>query len=137
MYRCGSVNISPPLGWTPGPAGTKSYAVVMAHTTSLHWILWDISPEITSLPEKIERAAEPPIPAGGKQVKPNLDGATWFGYTGPCPHGANQRYDYFVYALDVATLGVAPLATTKSGEVDALLQKHKLARATLLGMASQ
>jgi phosphatidylethanolamine-binding protein (PEBP) family uncharacterized protein len=98
--------------------------------------MWDISAETRMLPEGIAREPMPATPAGAKQVKPNIDGATWYGYTGPCPGGANQSYTFFVYALDVATLpGVTPESTSVAA--DAAVKAHQLAVAHLTGMASK
>jgi Raf kinase inhibitor-like YbhB/YbcL family protein len=134
QYRCKYENVSPPLSWTAGPKGTQSYAMVMIHTTSFHWVLWDIPLGTTSLPMGVERMPQPPVPAGSKQDKPNIDGATWYGYTGPCP-ATSSHYEYIVYALDVATLpGVTPETATK--QVNAAIQAHKLASAQLSGTAS-
>jgi Raf kinase inhibitor-like YbhB/YbcL family protein len=133
-YRCRTENVSTPLSWTPGPEGTLSYAVTMYHSRSVHWMMWDIPASTTSLPEGIMRVPEPPIPAGAKQVKPNVDGSTWYGYSGPCPGSPNQSYQYYVYALKVAKLPV----TTESAPtaIDMALQANKLERAQLNGMAS-
>jgi Raf kinase inhibitor-like YbhB/YbcL family protein len=135
-YRCGTVNVSPPLSWPAGPAGTMSYAVTLLHAASVHWVLWDIPADVTSLPEAIERKAEPSVPAGAKQAMPNLDGATWYGYTGPCPHGANQHYEYNVYAMKVAKLdGVTTMS--KATDVNAaILKSGALATAQLSVMAT-
>ena len=100
-------NMSPPLSWGPGPVGTKSYAVVLMHVPSPeHWVLWDIPASVTSLPENIEHAAQPAVPAGGKQSLANLDGFNGSGYLGPCPQAPNatQSYTFTLYALDVETL---------------------------------
>jgi Raf kinase inhibitor-like YbhB/YbcL family protein len=135
MYRCMHENVSPPLAWTPGPKGTQSYAMILSHaTTALHWVLWDIAAATTSLPMGVERQPMPAAPAGSKQAKPNLDGATWFGYTGPCPHSPSH-YEFTIYALDVATLpGVTPQSTTK--QVETAILAHKLASAVLSGTAA-
>jgi Raf kinase inhibitor-like YbhB/YbcL family protein len=139
IYRCTDQNVSPPLSWTPGPAATQSYAVMMVHFAadmSIHWALWDIPASVTMLPMGVERVANPTVPAGSKQAKPNIDGATWAGYTGPCPGSANQKYEFAVYALDVATLpGVTVQSTT--AQVDTAVKAHQLARATLTGGASK
>jgi len=135
-YRCRSPeNISPPLTWTPGPAGTLSYAVTMYHAKSVHWMLWDIPATTTSLPEAIMRLAQPPVPAGARQVKPAVDGSTWYGYSGPCPGSPNQTYQYYVYALKVAKL---PTVTTESSPtaIDTALQANRLERALLTATAS-
>jgi len=141
IYRCTDQNVSPPLSWTPGPPGTQSYAMMMVHAAadmSIHWALWDISASVTSLPMAVERVTNPTVPAGSKQVKTNVDASTWAGYTGPCPGSANQKYEYAVYALDVAPLpGVTVQSTT--AQVDAAIKAHQLpmGRATLTGGASK
>jgi Raf kinase inhibitor-like YbhB/YbcL family protein len=140
-YRCQGEgeggNVSPPLGWTPGPAGTKSYAVTMRSGGSPHWALWDVSADTLSLPEKIERAPMPPIPAGSKQCKPNVDGSTWFGYAGACPRGGtNLRPYYFVvWALKVDTL---PNVTPESSiaQVNAAIMANQIGMAQLIGQAA-
>jgi phosphatidylethanolamine-binding protein (PEBP) family uncharacterized protein len=136
MYRCRTENVSPPLAWTAGPPGTLGYAVTLAHNTTPHWALWDIAAATTALPMGIARAPMPPDPAGSKQARPNVDGSTWYGYSGPCPGGPNQEYQFVVYALKVATLpGVTPDSPIR--DVIAAINAQTLARATLLGHASR
>jgi Raf kinase inhibitor-like YbhB/YbcL family protein len=137
-FRCTGDNVSPALAWSCGPAGTLSFAVTQIHDGSQtpHWVLYDISPTTYALPEAIEREAMPAIPAGSKQVKPNVDGSTWYGYSGPCPGGANQSYTYFVYALDVALLpGITPQSTI--AEADAAVKEHQLAVPVSFATASK
>jgi Raf kinase inhibitor-like YbhB/YbcL family protein len=135
MYRCRTENISPPFSWTPGPAGTKSYAIMMHHMNAPHWMMWDIPAGVTSLPMAVARAAMPPLPLGAKQAKPNVDGSTWYGYSGPCPGSPNRQYDFDVYALDVATLtGMTPDTAVRT--VIAAVRRNPLAHARLSGRAS-
>ena len=135
MYRCRTENISPPFSWTPGPAGTKSYAIMMHHMNAPHWMMWDIPANVTSLPMAVARAAMPPVPAGAKQAKPNVDGSTWYGYSGPCPGSPNRQYDFDVYALDVPTLaGMTPDTAVRT--VIAAVRRNPLAHARLSGRAS-
>ena len=130
-YKCANVppagqNMSPPLSWGPGPAGTKSYAVVLNHvTTPEHWVIWDIPPSVTSLPEDIEHKAQPAAPAGSKQSLVNLDGFQGSGYLGPCPQAPNSRqsYKFTLYALDIATLpGLT--ATSTPAEAATVVKAH-------------
>jgi Raf kinase inhibitor-like YbhB/YbcL family protein len=136
-YRCQYENVSPPLSWTPGPATTRSYAITMRSAGSPHWALWDIPADVTALPEKIERLAAPPVPAGSKQCKPNVDGSTWYGYAGACPMGGtNLRPYYFeLYALGVDRLpGVTPESSIR--EVNAAILANQVGMARLTVMAS-
>jgi Raf kinase inhibitor-like YbhB/YbcL family protein len=132
MYRCPpDANISPPLSWTPGPAGTRSYAITLAHATSIHWQLWDIPAEVTSLPKDVAKVAMPPVPAGAKQTQTGTNGEMTAGYIGPCPQSATvSLYPYTVYALKVATLpGVTPASTPKA--VADAIKANTLATAVL------
>jgi phosphatidylethanolamine-binding protein (PEBP) family uncharacterized protein len=134
LYMCKHENVTPPLAWTPGPPGTLSYAVTMLHAPAIHWALWDIPASTTSLPMDIAKMPMPPVPVGSKQAKPNIDGATWYGYTGPCPATASH-YEYIVHALKVTTLpGVTPDSST--AVVNAAIAKNELKSAQLSGTAS-
>ena len=126
MYKCAQVppvgmNISPPLSWTPGPPGTKSYAITLNHVASgsAHWALWDIPSDKTSLDPNVEHVAAPPVPAGAKQAMQNLDGFTGIGYLGPCPQAVSSRqmYRFTAWALKVDTLaGVTSASTTAAAQ---------------------
>jgi phosphatidylethanolamine-binding protein (PEBP) family uncharacterized protein len=140
-YRCqgesSGGNVSPPLSWTPGPATTRSYAVTMRSGGSPHWALWDIPVETLSLAEKVERGPMPPVPAGAKQCKPNVDGSTWYGYAGACPMGGNnlRPYYYAVWALKVDKL---PNVTPESSiaQVNAAIMANQVGMAQLIGQAA-
>jgi Raf kinase inhibitor-like YbhB/YbcL family protein len=130
-YKCPpQANTSPPLSWTPGPPGTKSYAVSLQRNAAIHWQLWDIPEGTTTLSKDVPKEAMPAAPAGSKQSKPNLEGFTSFGYFGPCPHSpAVASYPFKVYALKVATLGLTPQATT--ADVAKAIAANTLATAVL------
>jgi phosphatidylethanolamine-binding protein (PEBP) family uncharacterized protein len=111
--------------------------MTMRSAGSPHWALWDIPSSVTSLPEKIERLAAPPVPADSRQCKPNVDGSTWYGYAGACPMGGtNLRPYYFeLYALKVAKLpGVT--AESSISAVNAAIKANQLGMATLVGRAA-
>ena len=103
LWGVGGENISPHLSWTPGPSGTKSYAVTLydpdAPTTVgfWHWLLFDIDPSVLSL----DAGAGSP----GKQPPGSVLGYTDFGSTGyggmaPPPGDPPHRYQFNVYAVD-------------------------------------
>jgi Raf kinase inhibitor-like YbhB/YbcL family protein len=136
-YACnsadsGAQNASPPLAWSPGPAGTESYAIVMRDLDFgngfLHWVMWDIPKGTLSIPENIEHVYQPSTPAGAKQAI--FQGAV-YGYFGPCSPGVNT-YELSVYALPEATLPGVDQNSTKQAVASAIAGAA-LAVATLSG----
>jgi Raf kinase inhibitor-like YbhB/YbcL family protein len=127
---CTGTNVSPPLAWGAGPAGTKSYAIVLNDTTIsfLHAIIYDIPETVTSLPADVQQVYAPATPAGAHQTK-NYKGA--FGYAGPCP-GTEHVYEFVLYALDVAALpGVTQTVTLAAAET--AIKAHSLGSTKLTG----
>ena len=137
-HACGGEDVSPELNWDALPAGAKSVAGIMDDPdappgTWVHWILFDIPPSLTGLPEDI--AKEETLPDGSKH------GLVWgvkdgdfdrIGYYGPCPPpGKPHRYFFKVYALD-KLLGLSAGAT-KSALLKAM-QGHILAQGELVGL---
>jgi Raf kinase inhibitor-like YbhB/YbcL family protein len=145
-HTTGGANISPRIAWSKGPSGTKSYAIILYDTDSpaaerekmnkegetltaavprqkfFHWVLVDIPPNVTSLPEGAESNARV---LHGKPATPSKFGVRglndytkvtasndamkgqYFGYDGPCPPWNDENvhhYHFTVYALSVKTL---------------------------------
>lgn len=114
--------ISPELHWTPGPAATKSYALVFLDTSlseqsppdehGYHWAMWDIPKQTTQLPQELSDGQFPVEPEGAEQVS-GYSGIP-YRFLGPCPSwldtkmpGAgrsNDSYAFILYALDVEQL---------------------------------
>lgn len=123
-------NKFPGLSWTAGPAGTKSYAIIMQDTDAvirgsaiLHWTMLNIAG--TSL------EAGMAAPPAGSTYGPNIRGANQ-AYMGPrTPAGPKHRYHMQVFALDT-TLGA-----DAGANLDALLgamKGHVLASGELIGL---
>jgi len=134
VYTCNGGaqgNISPELSWTAGPAGTSSYAIVLTDLDNMlvHWVIWDIPPAVTALPEGLQKAANPAMPAGAKQTMAPSGNTS--GYYGPCPPNVHH-YEFAVHALDVATLPNVD-TTQKGNAVKPVVLAHDLASATLTG----
>jgi Raf kinase inhibitor-like YbhB/YbcL family protein len=112
QYTCDGRDISPPLGWTKGPEGTKSYALISDDPdapvgTWVHWVAYNIPASSTSLPENVSK--------GEKLDDGTLQGLNDFkkhGYGGPCPPGGTHRYFFKLYALDTV-LRAGPGLTKK------------------------
>jgi Raf kinase inhibitor-like YbhB/YbcL family protein len=134
-YRCAKP--SPALTWTPGPAGTMSYAIVFKDTTAggfsmgyMHWTIYDIPASVTSLPMGVPMGASLSDPAGAKQGQ-NYQNANAF--TGPC--GGMNTYRFTLYALSVATLpGLS--ASSKGAQVEAAAEGSSKLASTALNIRS-
>jgi Raf kinase inhibitor-like YbhB/YbcL family protein len=128
---CNGANRSLPLTWTGTPVGTLSYAVVLTDTTNnlIHWVIYDIPQPLGGLPEDVDKTYTPTDVPGAHQSKSYDMQVT--GYLGPCPP-AMHTYRFTLYALDVATLPGATVATPRAALQTSILE-HDLASATLTG----
>lgn len=124
-HTCDGEDFSPPLNWSAIPEGTASLALIVDDPDAprgdwVHWVLVDLPPELTGLPE------------GAQGV--GIDGRNDFGrqgYGGPCPpKGSTHRYFFKVYALDQA-LGLKSGATKR--DVEKAMQGHILTLGQLMG----
>jgi para-nitrobenzyl esterase len=127
-------NDFPGLTWTPGPAGTKSYAIIMQDTDGaragapiLHWTLYNIPGNVTSLPASMASSANPP----GSQYGPNYRGPNQ-SYLGPrTPPGAKHHYHLQVFALDTT---IAQDPNTVFDGLEAAMKDHVLASGEVIGL---
>jgi len=130
-YTCDGPNLSPPLSWSAPPAGTQSQALICDDPdapagTWVHWVLYDLPPEATELPEGLPPDEE--LAAGGTQ---GANDSKKVGYGGPCPpKGSDHRYFFKLYALDTE-LNLSPGATKK--ELLEAMEGHILAQGQLMG----
>jgi para-nitrobenzyl esterase len=123
-------NTFPGLEWTAGPAGTKSYAIIMQDTDGmirnapiLHWTMFNITGT------KLD-AGMTAVPAGST-YGPNMRGANQ-AYMGPrTPAGPKHRYHLQVFALDT-TLPADAGATYES--LTAAMKDHVLASGEIIGL---
>jgi Raf kinase inhibitor-like YbhB/YbcL family protein len=116
--KCPSMgdNKSPALSWKGGPAETKSFAIVLYDTqySMLHWVLWDIPPTVSELPEGLAEVYELTSPMGAHQVAAMGTG-NMHKYYGPCSGGGGVipagTYEYRLYALNSAKLSLTESST--------------------------
>ncbi|MBD1908669.1 YbhB/YbcL family Raf kinase inhibitor-like protein [Funiculus sociatus GB2-A5] len=133
-YTCDGADISPPLSWTIPPAGTESLALIVDDPDApggifVHWVLYDLPPEILQLPEAVPTEAN--VKYGGSQGKNDFGN---LGYGGPCPPSGTHRYFLRLYALN-RVLDLAS-GVTKS-QLEAAMDGHILAAAKLIGRYSR
>jgi len=132
----GGQNVSPDLDWDAPPAGTKSLAVTCydpdAPTTVgfSHWVLFNLSPELRSLPAGA--GAPGKVPRGGVLGFTDY-GESRYGGMAPPPGDSPHRYQFSVYALDVPGLEGANERTTYA-KLWFMIRGHVLAQGTLTGL---
>ena len=133
-YTCEGRDVAPPLAWSGAPAGTKSFALVVddpdapdpkaPKMTWVHWVLYDLPPGTTSLPEG---ATSRSLPAGTREGKNDWKRT---GYGGPCPPIGRHRYVHKLYALDTV---LPDLNEPTRAQLEKAMEGHVLARAELVG----
>ena len=121
-------NVSPPLRISNIPENTKSMSLIMDDPDAMeavgkvwvHWVLWNISPNITDLKENS-------IPSHC------LEGKTDFGeigYGGPAPPDKEHTYVFKLYALD-KKLEASDNSTKQ--EIEEAMKNHIIAETRLEG----
>jgi len=119
-FGCSGKNISPALGWSGAPSGTKSFALTVydpdAPTGSgwWHWVVYNIPASVNELP-----------------VQGHTDFGT-SGFGGPCPPVGDKphRYIFTVYALKSEKISVPDEAS--AAMVSFMLHANMLAKARLM-----
>lgn len=127
-YTADGDDVSPPLSWAAGPAGTACYALVMDDPdapggTWVHWVLWNLT--TPGLAEDVPRDAQ--LPSGARQGRNSWNRA---GYGGPSPPGGTHRYSFRVYALGAPLDLPAGADAAKLGQA---MRGRVLASGALLG----
>jgi len=129
-FTCDGADVSPALSWSDAPSGTQSFSLVADDPdapagTWVHWVLYDLPPTATGLPENLAKDAK--LPDGSRQGRNDF---RKIGYNGPCPpRGATHRYFFKLYALD-AKSGLEPGAT--KADLERAMKGHILAHAELM-----
>ena len=129
-YTCEGEGVSPPLEISHVPKEAKSLvlivddpdvpAFVRKEQMYDHWVVFNIPPTTTAIPEDSQPEGIPGRNTGGE-----------LSYFGPCPPDREHRYFFKLYALDTS-LGLPEGATKK--EVEAAMQGHILAKTELMGV---
>lgn len=133
-YTADGKEISPPLDWAGIPKETKSLVLIVddpdapdpraPRMTWVHWVIFNIPPDTTGLPEGVKSKK---LPEGTGE---GINDWKRTGYGGPAPPIGRHRYYHKLYALDTTLDGLG--APTKAEVIDAM-QGHILAEATLMG----
>lgn len=132
-------NLSPPVSWSGQPPGVKSYVLVVQDSDSLHpqptlhWLAYDIPPDLGALPPRLRNRPELDKPEGMLQG-PNSHGGV--GWTGPHPPVGDppHHYHFQLFALN------AKLKLKGGASLDRVLgamRGHVIARGQEIGLFAQ
>ncbi len=133
-YTCQGKDISPPLAWTGVPESARSLILIVddpdapdpraPKMTWVHWVLYNMPPEVSGLPEGIVSAKLPPGTEEG------LNDWKRTGYGGPCPPIGRHRYFHKLYALDTVLQG---MKTPTKAKLEAAMKGRVVAQTELVG----
>ncbi len=125
-YSCDGDRASPPLIFTDIPEGARSLVLIVHDPDApnmdfVHWLLWNIDPQVSGLKENVE----------GVGISGKNDGGS-LGYYPMCPpKGENHRYFFELYALNT-TLDLDEGAS--KGQLEESMQDHVLEKDELIGL---
>lgn len=132
-YTCDGADVSPPLNWQGVDDGAKSLVLIVddpdapdpaaPKLTWVHWVVYNLPPELGGLPEGGARA----LPAAAKNGRNDWRRT---GYGGPCPPVGRHRYFFKLYALDVV---LANLGEPTKAELESAMRGHIVQQAELIG----
>jgi Raf kinase inhibitor-like YbhB/YbcL family protein len=135
IHTCDGGDISPPLAWSGIPPQAKSLVLIMddpdapdpaaPKMTWVHWLLYNIPPTATGLPQGVASAA---LPAGTRE---GINDWKRTGYGGPCPPIGRHRYFHKLYALDVV---LPDLHKPTKAALEKAIEGHVVDRSELVGL---
>ena len=133
-YTCQGNDVSPPLEWAGVPENAASLVLIVddpdapdpeaPKMTWVHWVLYNIPPSATGLPEKV---ASSDLPDGTEE---GINDWGRNGYGGPCPPIGRHRYFHKLYVLDILIEG---LEQPTKADVEAAMEGHIIEQVELIG----
>ncbi len=131
-YTCEGRDVSPPLGWTGAPPGTRSFVLIVddpdapdpkaPQMTWVHWLVYNLPSDCKGLNET---AAD--LPTGAVVGQNDWKRCE---YGGPCPPVGRHRYFHKLYALDTTLSGLSEPA---KADIERAMDGHILDQAELIG----
>jgi Raf kinase inhibitor-like YbhB/YbcL family protein len=133
-YTCDGDDVSPPLSWNSVPEKARSLVLIVddpdapdpaaPKMTWVHWVLYNLPPDDTDLPEGVNSDGLPP------GTREGLNDWQRTGYGGPCPPIGSHRYFHKLYALDVQ---LPDLNNPTKRELEQAMADHIVDQAELIG----
>ena len=134
VHTCQGADQSPMLVFSDVPAEAKSLALIVddpdapdpekPQRTWVHWVVYNIPPTTTSLPDGVTPETLPEGALNGKNDWKKT------GYGGPCPPIGTHRYFHKLYALDIV---LPDLHEPTKDQLLEAMKGHILATAELVG----
>ena len=116
-FGCSGGYISPELGWSGAPEGTKSFALLVH------------DPDATRLKKDAGKADGSNLPSGCAHIDTDFGGPGW---GGPCPPAGDKphRYNFTLYALKVDGLDAGGASASLAGY---MINANAIGKAKLTG----
>lgn len=138
-FTCDGANESPPLRVEGVPEEAESLALVVDDPDApgsrpfVHWLVWNLPPERTSVPAAVPRGGTVSSLGGARQGETS---AGTVGYTGPCPPRGDgpHRYRFVLHALSTS---LSVTAGADRSTLDAAMADVVVARTRLTGRYSR
>jgi len=134
LFTCEGPDVSPALDWAGVPEGAKSLVLIVddpdapdpraPKMTWVHWVLYNIPPDATGLPQGVKPAD---LPRGTFE---GINDWKRTGYGGPCPPIGTHRYFHKLYALDVV---LPDLGKPGKAQLEQAMKGHVLVQSELIG----
>ncbi len=134
QFTCDGKDVSPALNWSGVPQQAQSLVLIVddpdapdpakPKMTWVHWLLYNIPPNVTELPQAVAAAS---LPTGTMQGKNDWKRT---GYGGPCPPVGRHRYFHKLYALDIK---LPDLHQPNKSQLEAAMAGHIIGQTELIG----
>lgn len=135
VYSLYAKSLSFPVSWTPGPAGTQSYVLIVEDPDSgqpqptLHWLAYNIPPTTLSLGKNVRNAA---VLKGPRTLMQGMNSKDGIGYVGPHPPVGDPPHHYHVQVFALSRMLPLGGGATRD-QVLAAMNDRVLAEGELVG----
>ena len=141
-YSGEGANVSPPLRWRGVPEATRQLVLVCEDPDAptdqpwVHWLVYNLSPEVDSIPEGLSSQPVITDPVSLYQGKNSWSDSRNIGYRGPLPPRRDgvHHYKFRLFALR-GELDVPPGADRST--LDEAMQGQVIAETELIGTYSR
>jgi len=133
-FTCEGNDIAPRLDWHGAPSNTRSLVLIVddpdapdpkaPQRTWVHWVLYNLPPDTSGLPEGTTATDLPP------GTREGLNDWNRSGFGGPCPPVGRHRYFHKLYALDTQ---LPEMDRPTKADIEAAMAGHIIEQTELVG----